>query len=505
MGKFDSIILNGKSLRPAPFVSTVYEYAKYNNFILGGTLVVTLSGTLVDEKIVDKVEEINNLQANSNCLTLTIGCGETGGKDFLDGSGRIRSVDVSYDNQPFVATYTIVVAIETINGQPAVKPDPGFAKSLGIQEGSVPLFLAGYSETLTIDGSADIIGSHDGEMSISKASIKGGGSIKIKVPGNNFVCGYPSVNLINQIKNFLDARSAAIINGLGSPNPFSIYTSWEKWLDTRSLEIATNGNVTWKFDLYMIKRGGFTPKALVDINTNDRMDQKTLKKTRSLSGTIKGLSLASIDDHLNHKVNINERIGNAQSIFDLLDQQFLNKGTWPGGNNPTLTGDNNCPVPPNICVAPPNPVCYQRSSHSVTKSPISGELSFTMEFQDIDSCSAQDFTLDITIDENFPANNIQEIIIPNRTLRPGHLYPRSIIQTINPTAHTVTITIRANLKGCDSSRLTNMIETVCCKLNDIVNTEFSSLAGWFYRDQSENAGLYSYTVTHKRAKCDLYI
>lgn len=504
MSKFDSIILNGKSLRPAPFVSTTYEYTKYNTYTIGGLLIVTLSGTLVGKDIVAQIEEINSLQSNSDCVSLTIGCADTGGTDFLDGAGRIRSVDVNYDNQPFVASYTMVVQIETIGGQPAVKPDDGFAISLGISPAVVPKFLLDYSENITIDGNADLICSHDTGMAISKANIKGGGSIRLKVPGR-YICGYPSYNPTAEIEAFLKARSQAMINGLGVINPLINYVSWNKWLDTKSLEIGNNGDASWRFDLYMVPAGGFTPIALVDASTNDKLDQRTNKKTRNISGSIKGLSLATIGDHLGHKANSNERISNADSVFQNLDTAFLKYGTWPGANCPILTSDENCPPPPNVCVYTPLPVCYQRSSHSITRSVINGEISFNMEFMDIDSCKPNDFTLDITIDESYPANSVNEIIIPNRTLKGYHSYPRSIIQTIYTTPRKATITIRATIIGCDQSRFSDMVLTVCCKLNEIVNSEFPAAAGWFFKDQKENIGTYSYSVTHERVKCDIYI
>lgn len=503
MSKFDSIILNGKSLRPAPFVSTTYEYAKYNNYTIGGMLIVTLSGTLVGKDIIAQISEMNSLQANSDCVSLTIGCSDTGGTDFLDGAGRIRSVDVNYDNQPFVASYTMVIEIETISGQPAVKADDAFAISLGVSPNVVPKFLLDYAENITVDGTADIIGSHDSGMSISKANVKGSGSIRLKVSGR-YICGYPSYQPDQEVERFLKARSQAMINGLGPVNPLVNYASWNKWLDTKGLEIANNGDVSWRFDLYMIPGGGFTPIALVDASTNDKLDQRTNKKTRSINGSIKGLSLATIGDHIGHKVNANERLSNADSIFQALDAAYLKYGTWPGANSPILIGEN-CPPTANVCVTTPLPVCYQRSSHSVTRSVINGEISFSMEFLDIDSCKPNDFTLDITIDESYPAKSINEIIIPNRTRKGYHAYSRSIIQTIYTTPRKATITIRATIIGCDTTRFEDMVLTVCCKLNEIINLEFPSFAGWFYKDQTESIGTYSYSVTHERVKCDIII
>ena len=124
MSKPSSVTINGMQLKPAPFVSTSYEYNKSGEYVIGGFLIVTLSGTLVGEDIVSQMQSIGMLSANLNCVNLIIGC--QGGSDFLDGAGRIKNVDVSSGDQPFVANYTITIALETVGGSPAVDPDPDF-------------------------------------------------------------------------------------------------------------------------------------------------------------------------------------------------------------------------------------------------------------------------------------------------------------------------------------------------------------------------------------------
>jgi len=450
-----------------------------------------------------KIEELNNLQYDENCASLTIGCADTGGKDFLDGSGRIRSIDINQNDQPFVASYTIVVAIETINGQPVVQPDPEFAKSINIPPEAIPKFLTSYSESITIDGSADLLCANDQGMGISKGYIKANGSIELGV-NSNFICGYPSYDPMPVINNFLLLRSASIINGYGDGNPLINYRLWNKFLDTKSLEIKTNGNVSWQFTAYVKETSGGTPSALVTVNTTDNLDQKTKKRTRSISGNIKGLSLATIGDHIGHKANTNERIGNAQSAFDALDRAFLHKGVWPGGEYVTLTAPK-CPPDPNTCdtqFIPP--ICYQRNSHTITKSMVAGEITFDMDFSDIDACKSKEYELEITIDDTFPAHRYQEIIIPNRAVKGYQAFPRSIIQRTGVTSQSVRITVRASLIGCDAKKMEKIIECAKNKLNFIIASQYSSINGWIYKSQTVNKGTYSITITHERIRCNYY-
>lgn len=505
---FDSITLAGKSLRPAPFVSTTYEYVRSMDYIIGGSLIVTLSGTIVDANIESKIAELNNLQLNNDCVTLIIGC--SGNSDFLDGSGRIRSVDISQGDQPYVANYTIVVAIETIGGSPVIDIDSDFSTAIGVPAEIIPKSLQDYIENITITGSADILSTNDSGMSISKSYLKASGSITLKTFAN-YLCGRPSGNTtIAEISNFLTSRCTAIIAGVGANNPLINYTSWKKWLDTKTLSVENNSNVVWTFDIYMIDSSAYSPKALIDVNTTDRMDQKTKIKTRNITGSIKGLSLASINDHLAHKANINERITNAETAFNSLST-YLSNGTWPGSS--VILTDTRCPDEnqndPTLCpptASQPPQTCYQRISHNITKSVVNGDISFDMEFADISSCKTNnEYELDITIDDTFPANLIQEIIVPNRQIKSGQTFPRSIIQLIGSSSQSVIITIRATLKSCDKTKMPDLIICAKNRLNTILNTFYPTFGGWIYKRQNEVFGTYSFTITHERIKCDYTI
>lgn len=502
MSEYDSIILNGRSLRPAPYVSTSYEYTRSGNYIVGGFLIVTLSGTIVSEKINEEIRSLNLLQSTNDCINLIIGC--SGNNQFLEGSGRIRSVDISQDNEPFVASYTIVIAIETIGGSPAVKPDDNFARSIGVPLSAIPPGIREYTETININGSGDILGSNDSGMMVAKSHLKASGSINMKI-NTNYLCGLPQSDSSLFIDSFLRSRCSAILQGIGDNNPLDKYTSWQKFLDSKSLEIQTDGNVTWQFDIYMNQSGGFNPQALADVTTTDKKDQKTLVRTRNISGSLKGISLASLGDHLGHKADSNERIGNATAVFNALER-YLKNGVWPGtqasitgkeGENPADCVDE--------CPESYPPICYQRISHSVTKSAINGEISFDMEFMDISACKPLEFDIETTIDDHYPATIVQEIVIPNRQIKPGQQVPRVIVQQIADSIQYVTITVRATLNGCDVSKRLDMIACARSKLNDIINREYPAYANWRYRKENENLGTYSYSITHERILCNYFI
>ena len=500
---FDSIFLAGRSLRPAPFVSTSYEYARAGDNIVGGFLIVTLTGTLVDENIQAKITEISELQSSQDCVNLTIGC-PSGGTDFLDGAGRIRSIDVNQEDQPYVANYTIVIAIETIGGKVAVEPSQDFANAICVPKNKIPKFLRSYSESVGINGTADIISSNDSGMLTSKSYIKASGNITFSAYINS-VCGLPGYDPKAVIDAFLKERCKSLLDGCGDNNILKDFNNWEKWLDSKSLDIDTEGDITWVFDIYLLDKAGHTPKALIDITAIDRYDEKTQVRARTINGNVKGLSLTDTTDHLSHKADSNERMVNAQEAFDTLENQYLLRGTWPGTYidlNDTEEGDE-CEPPD--CPKTIAPVCFQRISHNITKSVVNGEISFDMQFEDINSCRPRAYDLDITIDENIPTNVHQEIFIPNRQIKPGQILPRSIIQITSPSSlWSTTITVRGVLKGCDVEKMPLLQNCVNAEVLRLINTFYPVSTGWRYKRESKSIGKYSYSITHERFFCNIF-
>ena len=66
--KFDSVFVNGISLRPAPYVSTSYEYNRSGEYVIGGFLIVSLAGTIVGEDTSAQINQLSGLQMLTNCM-----------------------------------------------------------------------------------------------------------------------------------------------------------------------------------------------------------------------------------------------------------------------------------------------------------------------------------------------------------------------------------------------------------------------------------------------------
>lgn len=485
MSQFDSIFVNSLSLRPAPFVGTAYEYNMSGQYVIGGLLIVTLSGTLVAEDINAKIAELNSLQANTDCVSLKIGC--SGGSDFLDGSGRIRTITFSQTDQPYTVSYSMIIAIETIGGLPAVEADPDFISDNCLsQDGQKVNFLRNYTEKLSFQGEGSAISSYDSGLGVSSSYVKISGEINISSYGRT-ICGIPSYNPTKNAEDILKRRAQSLLSlDSCNSNILSKYNGWNKWLDTKKLTINIDGSLTWSFDMYL-SQGGKSPYAWIDLNSEGKKDHRTKKKNKTLSGKIKGLSSASVEDYLSNKHDTNERISNANRGYNALSTYIIN-GTWPE-SDVVLTGNE----PENPSKS--KPICFQRLSSNIRKSVVEGEISFSSEFGDIDSCQSKGVgTIDVTIDETLSAIRYQEFIIPN--------FKKAIVQQIAPsTPERISISGRGTLDGCDTENMKTLSDCVDKEVNRVLN-KLPNKRKLILLSESKSFGSFTYSIKKDFILCD---
>lgn len=493
--KFDSVFINGSSLRPAPYVSTSYEYNRSGEYVIGGFLIITLSGTIVGKDIADEINKLSSLQMATNCVSVSIGC--SGGSGFLSGAGRVRSVTINPSDQPYLASYSMQLALETVDDGPAVEADEEFLRQTCLDTiGTSIGFLQSYSETLSISGDGNTIASVDNVLQISKSYIKASGKINI-TSFMKEVCGIPQYNGINNSIQILKLRAQSLMsmNICVPDSPLAQFSGWNKWLDTKTLTINGDGSVDWTFDLYMSK-GSAKPFAWIDVNTEDSQDQKRKTATKIISGTIKGLSSASIEDYLADKAGVNERIVNAQMAFDAL-QGVIQGGSWPS-DEIVLTGEeageNEEEEEKNPCEQEDEEeFCTQRISSTVKKSPVSGEISFSAEYGPISVCKPKGVgKIDTTIDEQLPASRHIEYIIPGAG-------DSLVIDLKAPTPWRVTVTARGSLQGCDKTKRDELEACVEAAFQKIIDT----LDGlWLEVNKTKNIGTYSYSLSKEFVRCE---
>lgn len=479
-----SVQVGNLKLEPAPFVSTSYEYNKVGEYIIGGFLIVTLSGKIISENIISSLNSISQLQANNDCISVSVGCN---GGEFLSGaSGKIRSVDVSIDDQPFLGSYTIQIAIETIDGKPAVPPDSQFLKSTCLNDAK---FIQSYSETISVNGDAGSIGLVDSELGLSKSFVKANGQITI-VGLSKLICGIPEFGNTDNLIGILQNRASSLLSLQACEGSLlSAYNGWNKWIDTQTLDVNNGtGSVTWSFELYM-STGSAAPYAWADVTTDDKYDMKKKLQTRTISGTIKGLS-ASSSSFLGNKTTSGERLANAERAYGTISGRVI-AGSWPTNIVDNISGTSgDCTSNNDPCLNAIEPTCLQRISSNINKSVVSGEISFNCEFGSISSCKPnQESQIDVVVDETLPAVRYAEIFVPNGI--------RSTVVAVGDTPGKVTITGKGTLKGCDKTQMSKMRDCVKAEINKALGL----YNGWTKVKENETFGSYSYSKTLEYIRC----
>lgn len=516
---YDSISLNGTFLRPSPFVSTSYEYAKSGRYTIGGVVLVTLSGTLVakDKDCKDIITQIKTIRDYNNdhkaCYDLIIGC--SGKPTFLQGAGKIRSATATKGDQPCIATYTITIAIETKpnadgSSSPIIDPDPEFLARYGFGSSKEDLKdfkgVGKYEENISLKGDESNLSLVDSDFGVTKSYVKFDGTILVSSMSTGQICKDNTNALAACIKLVKKRYKTLMTADFASSTLYKKlagYNSWNKWLDTKDITInESDGSVTWSFSLIMTQ-GLCNPTALVDISTVDSIDTNTKRKTRSIQGTIDGLS-KSVDDGDPLKEDVienilkngackKERLTNAKAVFENIKSQIAS-GIWPGATpiEPSI------PKPSGViqknCTPTPAASCYQRTSSSNTVSPLLGRITFNAEFADRDSCAPGGATaVTFTVEEKLSVETIVEIIIPG--------VKNSVLQKIGQTPHTVNVTVQGTLSGCDTKKIK---EIILC--TDAIFAEkvlpYSDDKKWLIIAQSSTTNTKSYSRTIEYMECD---
>lgn len=483
-----AVTLGGIPLLPAPYINSNYDYIKSGQYIIGGFLIISLEGTLVGEDIINQIENINSIASNTNCADIVIGC--DGSNDFISGSGKISNISINVTGDaPFKAAYTISIALETVNGSPAVSPDPEFLSSFGLSNIN---YLKAYEEQIGIEGDATIVGYYDSVLDISKSFIKATGSISITCAKTN-VCGQPGFDGIQQALDAVKKRFSQLtsFSFTQSGHPLSYYSGWSKWLDSKSITIDDVGTVSCTFDIYMNK-GLCTPIAHIDFNTEDRRDltKSSQITSRTANGTIKGLSSSTIE-LLENKTSVNERMTNANSAYNLLEK-YLRNASWPANNPPNLTGESASNLvglcSSNNCSIPQQTLYFDRLSSSVSKNLTAGEITFSAEFGPVSECG-NELSVSSTLDIENSVARYKEFIIPNA--------PEPVIQIMGNTPNKVNISVQGTINNCDQSLKSELADRVDSRLDAMKKPYLS----WLKTSKQISESKFSYKITESYIEC----
>ena len=490
--------IGGSGLRPAPKFTIDTQPHMCGEYIIGGLIIVKISGELFGNDLTDLQTKIKaKTDLSGTCQSFKISCGDSTLFDIT--LAFIKDVNITPTDQPFNANYSFSVIIDTINGNSAIIPDKRFLDYYNVVVPS-GINLLSYDESLAV--SPDSIGQVAITTSgtFKKFNLKVNGSIDIQAYSKP--CDTPSTfttdeqiegvadGVLAELYTILSTRAGHFLSNntevLKDTYPFledyDIEDDWFTMADTKSLTIdPLTYKISWSFDLLLYSQpSGSTcySKALIDFNITDTIDQMNYLSTFNAKGTVKGLSDITVAP-IDNKVLSSEKLANARAAYLLL-MTYSNIGDYKGHSI-----DGCGPFG-----ATPPAICYQIASSSVTESYNAGEITFDLQYADVETCQLGGMTIDLSLSEDMPARKHVEFIIPGRGT--------SLVQVgFNLTPYKATLTATGKINNtCDMSLATGVLKTcVENRFNEIESINGLNSSNILLLKSSTSQGRYSYKIT----------
>lgn len=515
--------INGQQFIPSPFINISLEKYKMDNIIIGGVMKITLNGVVVDNNFTAVTAELlqilgSNLGANSNCVNVKINCGGT----FINGYGRIISVNISEGQQPTwvnLAPYSVEIELYENNASAVVLPDASVSGFGG-------LCLSNFEESFTVNINEDTFnwGIPDGPI----PSVNGVGNRHVKLDfsisaaGVNGCSSGSLIYGLGAAESVIQNRIGSLANGdLDALNSFqttnldSDIASYlgPSYLELRSVTVNTMSNsisVSGSI-IYRTAECSF-PNVLTTLNVSESVNTDGTDIT--ISGTINGLYnmvYTNIIADLNGETgdcNFNQKMLAAEIFLNVLNQDAVLSGiaTAAHGNrsfildNCTINGNNPCGsilpyTSPNLCD-------FRILSTQIDKKYADGSIDFSFVLSNKNNCSIPGASkVDIEITHDRPHDNIVEILVPGR----GNA--GSIIQNLcckSPYKMTISLNAVLNTSTCSPSSETidNIRACAIAILNDLKANTDPETTCWFVTNDQETTGNNSYRILQELVKPD---
>ena len=420
-----------------PVVKVSYDYFKSKSGeILGGHTTFTISGTVsvpdavgasTGAIVMSKLGAIRDIGKNTNCVTVAI-------PGYYSGQGKISNVTIEQGPDPaWINQGAYSIEIKTLIDN--IPPN-----SLGITKDDAVSDIS-ISESIEIGEDAHGFSFDSGNLNKSFVRFTN----KINVTCNPLcpTAGTPSSKSMDVLKRLLKSGPQNDI--------FSTYKNWRTLLQDRSLEVNSDGGVS--FSATMILLPPSAPyNALVDLSFGHSQTYESKTENLTVSGTITGLAPVSWSDLVNLSSSCDgNKLAGAEGAFAYISGKYSDLNKW-AGRRLTLTEQPNCP-PVNTASNNNNAAqcgtssstttqvgCVEPTNSTVSRNRTEGSISFTFEWASSESerggCSSNGNKTEITIDIDDPQPTLVEHVI----IRYGTLVQNINCKTAKRVSGTLSIT-----------------------------------------------------------------
>lgn len=400
-----SISIGGTSLSSDsnPLVKVNYEYFKSNaGEIIGGYTVYTISGTIsksddgsaTGASVMSALAGIRDIGKTSQCLPVSI-------SGFYSGPAKITNVSIEQGPDPsWINQGAYTIELKT-------KLDQTLQNSLGITKDDFVTELS-ISESIDI-GEDSHAYFYDG--SFSKSFVKFTNKVNIKCAPLCPEDGTPFAKALAVLRRVVK---------YGPSHPiFDQYKTWNKYLQSRSMELNSDGGISFSASL-ILRPTCASIAALTDISFGYNRTYESQTKRKTISGTITGLVSVNWGDLVTLSDTCSaSKLSSAEAALSQIKSRFGSLGSWQGISL-ELTQLPNCPntnTTNNCLTGTPNSAqstYVEPLSSSISKSRTDGSINFSFEWGNTDAssdCTSGGTKTDVIIDITDPAPTLVQHII----------------------------------------------------------------------------------------------
>jgi hypothetical protein len=473
----------------APLVNVSFEYFKTKGGeIIGGlqkfniTGVVTVGdqpGLSTGANVMSKLKAIRNIGKKTKCTNVNI-------PGFYSGQAKITNVTIDQGSDPTwvnQGSFTIEVSAQ-LTSIPV--------NSLGI---TLNDSITDISKSETIEIGEDAHGYVLVGTSLSKTYVKFTSQI-------NLTCKPLCPNLGGQNANPINILKRIFSTG-PTHEALQKYKSWKPYQQTRSLQISTEGSVSFSTEVILLPPSS-SSAAFVDLSFEHSRTYESKQTTKKISGTVTGLSETSWSDLIGLSgTSTSSKLENAEAAFQAIKRSFNNLSAWEGLVL-ELTELPNCPKEndKNIgrCGSDDDKDDnggggkIEPSKSVISKDRTEGVINFNFEwssFDDDQECSENSGKrTEVTVDITEPQATLIEHVIPG---------VGTLIQNLNcKTAATIDFTSTTTDPEGDGCSQKNE-----CNANEAINQEIEKYIpsddnrGWLLITHTKTTTQNSFSINKK--------
>lgn len=440
----------------APLVNLSFEYFKtQGGEIIGGLQKYSISGivTVSDQpglvtgsNVMAKLKAIRALGKKTKCVDVSI-------PQFYSGKAKITNVTIEQGSDPtWVNQGSFSIELSApLSSIPT--------NSLGITINDNVTDIS-KSETVEIGEDAHGYVLLDGPLRLSKTFVVFKNQISLTCKPLCPDQGGATSNVITILKRLV---------AIGPTHPaFIKYRTWKPFLQSRSLELSTEGSVSFSSDIILLPPE-VTSSAFVDIDFEHGRNYESKQTTKKTSGTITGLAQISWSDLINlANTSSASKLANAEAAFTAIKNHYLDVNNW-GGLALELNEKPNCPKEGEDTIGKcgddddnEGGGCFKPNNSTISKSRTEGTISFNFEWETVpadEECKeANGKRTEVTVDINEPQATIVEHVIPD---------VGTLVQNLNcKSAKTIEFTSTTTDPESDGCSKKND-----CDANDAINKE----------------------------------